>query len=210
MVFALNFKNFSQYPLVLASSSSTRAQILRDAGLVFEIEYPSIDENKIKQILKLKNIDPSDQVMILAKSKAESISQRNPEKLVIGADQILDLHGEVFDKAPNLDVAKQQLLILRGQEHQLLTGCVIALNGYEIWRNFEYATMTMRSFSEEFINEYLNILGHRILSVVGGYHIEGLGIHLFSSINGDSTTIRGLTILPLVNFIREYAVNKLK
>ena len=107
-------------------------------------------------------------------------------------------------------MAKQQLLILRGQEHQLLTGCVIALNGSEIWRNFEYATMTMRSFSEQFLNEYLNILGHRVLSSVGGYHIEGLGIHLFSKINGDSTTIRGLTILPLINFIREYTVDKLK
>ena len=206
----MNFKDFSQYPLVLASSSSTRAQILRDAGLVFDIECPLVDENKIKQTLQLKNTSPADQVMILAKSKAERISQRNPEKLVIGADQMLNLHGKVFDKPPNLDVAKQQLLILRGQEHQLLTGCVIALNGYEIWRNFEHATMTMRLFSEQFIDEYLNILGYRVLSSVGGYHIEGLGIHLFSKISGDSTTIRGLTILPLINFIREYTVDKLK
>lgn len=198
--------NIEAKGLVLASQSTTRAELLSAAGLVFQTAAPRVDEDAIKASLQAEGASPTDIAVILAKIKAERISAQFPLDLVIGADQILTLDDKIFSKASNIEAARDQLKTLRGHRHKLITGMVVALAGTEIWRNVDIATLTMRPFSDAFLDQYLVAMGDQVCTSVGGYHIEGVGTQLFSSVLGDWTTIKGLTVLPLVNFLREHGV----
>jgi septum formation protein len=186
--------------LVLASASRTRAELLTRAGLVFEALRPEVDENALKS--SAKGLVPGDLAQSLAASKAVSIAYRLPEAMVIGADQVLNFEGRAFDKPASRDEARKNLLQLRGRSHVLETAICCARAGHTVWQHLGRAKLTMRSFSEAFLEGYLDRMGPEVLTSVGAYKLEGLGAQLFEAIEGDYFTILGLPLLPLLDFLR--------
>lgn len=191
--------------LILASTSVARAQMLRAAGLQFEVERPYIDEEALKAGLRAEGLAPRDQVDALAELKAVSVSRRR-RGLVIGADQMLALDGRAFDKPASQEEARNHLIQLRGKAHVLLTAAVIASDGAPIWRRIETPRLTMRKFSDEFLEGYLDATGADILNSVGAYQIEGPGAQLFDSIEGDYFSILGLPLLAVLAFLRTHGI----
>lgn len=194
----------SHPPLILASLSPFRKMILENAGLDFAIAGAEIDERVVEQ--NLGDIPPSELAKNLAQAKAESVSSLFPDALVIGCDQTLDLKGQIFHKASNLDEARLRLRNLSGKSHYLHSGIALAQAGKAIWVDLSSAEMTMRSLSPEFINYYLDRVGKSVLGSVGVYQIEGEGIQLFDKIDGDYFTIIGLPLLLLLKKLRQIGV----
>ena len=187
--------------LILASASPSRRQMLTHAGLSFDIEPAGIDEDEITRSLGSK-ASPQELASTLAEMKAVRVSSRHPEAFVIGADSTLACNGRLFDKPPTLEVARKQLMALRGQTHELFSSVVVARGGARIWHWTERARLTMRSFNEAFVDAYLARAGKDVLTSVGAYQLEGLGAQLFDSIEGDYFSILGLPLLPLLAFLR--------
>jgi septum formation protein len=185
----------------LASRSRTRSAILANAGVAFEIEVSEFDETQAKRGLLEQGMTPIAIAGALAELKALAVSRARPG-LVIGADQTLDLAGVLFDKADDLHEARRRLAGLRGRRHALHAGLAIAEQGAIVWRETQTAWLTMRSFSEDFLEGYLARNGHRILSSVGCYQLEGEGVQLFEKIEGDYFTILGLPLFGLLAFLR--------
>lgn len=192
-------------PLILASASAARAMVLTQAGLAFTVLRPSVDEEALKLSLRAEGFAPRDQADALAEAKALSVSRRTPG-FVIGADQMLALGDDVFDKPPNRAAAASHLRMLRGKAHTLLSAIVIAKEGAVIWRHMETPKLTMRSFSDAFLEAYLDAIGESACASVGAYQIEGLGAQLFARIEGDYFSILGLPLLPLLTFLRDHEV----
>ncbi len=189
-------------PLVLASASPTRARLLRDAGVEFEAVRPAVDEDEAKPALRAAGAAPRDQADALAEMKALAVSRRLPGRLVLGADQVLDLSGEAFDKPASLAEARDQLIRLRGQRHVLHSAAVVAENGAPIWRHVGRARLHMRAFSDAFLDNWLARVGEEALGSAGGYRIEGLGVQLFDRIEGDWFAILGLPMMELLAWLR--------
>lgn len=189
--------------VVLASESASRARMLRDAGLTFKIVPAYVDEDSVKKSLKAENADALNAAETLAELKAVKVSNQHAAALVVGADTILDFKGTWFDKPVDLDHAKAHLMTLRGQTHHLATAVVIALGGKRIWHARDRSELTMRHFSDDFIEKYIETVGTGILTSVGAYQLEGYGAHLFERINGDFFSILGLPLLPLLSFLRD-------
>jgi septum formation protein len=189
--------------IILASASVSRARLLKNAGLSFTVEPAHVDEGSIKKSLQAKGATALDVAEALAEQKAVKISQARSQVLVIGADQILDLEGRWFDKPADMDHARTHLKTLRGQTHHLATAVVVALGGVRIWHTSDCPALTMRPFSDAFLDHYLSATGDAILSSVGAYHLEGLGAQLFSQIKGDFFSILGLPLIPLLAFLRD-------
>ncbi len=187
-------------PLLLASGSVVRANLLRGAGVTFGIQNSRVDEDAIKERFADSNIDAL--TILLAEAKALAVSGENPEALVIGADQILSCNGERFDKPRDMREARSNLQKFRGTTHRLHSGLVIALGGKIVWRHSDHADLTMRPFSDAFLDEYLTLVGDRVLASVGCYQLEGAGIQLFEKMTGDYFTILGLPLLPLLAELR--------
>ncbi len=194
--------------VILASGSATRQAILHDAGISFTIDAASIDETSVLESLQAEHAKPRDAADILAEMKAVKVSAKYPGALVIGADQILSLGATFFEKPADMAAARRQLQELRGQSHTLSTAAVVARDGAAIWREVREAKLTMRAFSDAFLDDYLAKAGPAILTSVGGYQIEGLGAQLFSRIDGDHFTILGLPLLPLLDMLRAQGVLK--
>jgi septum formation protein len=192
--------------VILASASKSRAQVLRAAGVAIEIVPSHADEESIKASLKAEGATAAQCAETLAELKAVQISQRYPEALVIGADQMLDCEGQWFDKPVDMAGARNHLLTLRGKTHVLPTAVCVALNGSRIWHHVALPRLTVRPFSEAFIDIHLAQTGTAILSSVGAYQLEGPGAQLFSRIEGDFFTILGLPLLELLAFLREHDV----
>jgi len=195
-------------PLILASTSPTRRRVLENAGLDFDIAAPGVDEEEIKLSLKATGASGAQIAETLAELKANRISSKAEGALVIGADQILSCNGVLFDKPPDMDHARAQLQALRGKPHELLTAVCVAKNGGRVWHHNAVARLTMRQFSDAFLDDYLVRAGEDVLGSVGVYRLEGLGSHLFSRIDGDFFTILGLPLLPLLGFLRENGVGR--
>lgn len=193
-------------PVILASGSTTRAELLRRAGLEVTLRPAAVDEDSIKASFAAEGESVVECATILADMKATRISARFPGSLVIGADQILDLGGRWFDKPESLDDARRQLLDLRGKTHELVSASVVALNGSRIWADHDIAYLTMRDFSDAFLDSYLERAGEAVLGSVGAYHYEGLGAQLFDRVTGDYYTILGLPLLRLLEFLRGHGV----
>ncbi|MDP6344484.1 MAG: Maf family protein [Alphaproteobacteria bacterium] len=193
-------------PLVLASASQSRADMLRAAGLSFDTAPADIDEGAIKAAMSADDAEAEDIAMALARDKAGEISRRRPEAAVIGADQILRCEGELFDKATDVPAARRILQHLRGRRHELICAACVCRNGALAWRYLSVARLTMRDFSDAYLDWYLGQVGEAVLWSVGGYQIEGLGAQLFDQVDGDHFTILGLPLLPLLGRLRELGV----
>jgi septum formation protein len=192
--------------LILASASKSRASLMRAAGLDFEQVPAHVDEDAIKASLKTEGATAADCALALAEFKAGTVSQRYPEALVIGADQMLECEGAWFDKPKDMAGARNHLVTLRGKTHTLSNSAAVALNGAPIWHHTSVAKLTVRPFSDIFLDEYLAAVGPAAMSSVGAYQLEGRGAQLFSKIEGDFFTILGLQILELLAFLREHQV----
>jgi septum formation protein len=194
-------------PLILASSSKIRALLLEAAGLAFIVEPPGLDESIMRQAVGGERLlSPSDVAEVLARAKAEAVSDLARPAYVIGADQVLSFGDTVLSKPDSMEAARRQLLDLRGKSHTLHTSVALATNGATVWAETHTATLTMRKLSPEFIGRYLAVAGEEVLSSVGAYQIESLGIQLFDRIEGDYFTILGLPLLPLLAALRREGV----
>jgi len=188
--------------LILASGSATRRKMLEDAGVAIAVEKPRVDEEAVKAGLRAEGLRPREQADALAEVKALSVS-RMRSGLVLGADQMLALGDEAFDKPADRAEARAQLLALRGKTHALVTAAVIARDGQVIWRHVDTPKLTMRAFSDAFLDDYLDRVGEGALSSVGGYQLEGLGAQLFSRVDGDYFSVLGLPLMPLLSYLRD-------
>jgi septum formation protein len=191
--------------LILASASLPRRQLLANAGLAFEIEPAGIDEEEVTRSLG-NRAAPQELASTLAEMKALKVSSRHPQAFVIGADSTLACNGRLFDKPPTPLAARKQLLALRGQTHELFSSVVVARAGQRLWHWSERARLTMRPFTETFVDAYLARAGSDVLASVGAYQLEGLGAHLFTRVDGDYFTILGLPLLPLLSFLADHGI----
>lgn len=189
--------------LILASASASRRAVLAAAGLTFEVHPSGIDEAAVKRSAQG---DVTTVALLLADLKAQAVARREPDALVIGADQILVCDGTWFDKPDDADAAAHQLRALRGKTHQLATAVVCYAEGRRVWQHAEAPRLTMRDFSEDFLRIYLAAEGEAVTSTVGAYRIEGLGAQLFAAIDGDHTAVLGLPLLPLLGFLRKQQI----
>jgi septum formation protein len=187
--------------VTLASQSKSRAQILRAAGVAFDTMVSGLDEDAVKASLLMEGTSPRDIADALAEGKALKVSRRTTG-LVIGADQTLELDGVLYDKAGDIDEACAKLKSLRGKTHVLHSALVIARDGVAIWRTLSSPKLTMRPFSDAFLEGYLARNGEAVLSSVGCYYVEGEGAQLFSAVDGDYTAILGLPLMALLDYLR--------
>ncbi|OJJ09534.1 septum formation inhibitor Maf [Alphaproteobacteria bacterium AO1-B] len=192
--------------LVLASGSKIRAELMRNAGLTIDVDPANVDERAVEAPLLEAGFPPEDLASVLAEAKANDVSARRPGELVIGADQILAFEGERRTKPGDMEAARRQLLAFSGKTHELLSAVVISKDGEAIWRYVSTARLTMRTLSPAFVGHYLAEAGDDVLSSVGAYQLEGLGLQLFEKIDGDYFTILGLPMLPLLAQLREFGV----
>lgn len=188
--------------LILASESSSRKAMLTVAGVRFSVQPANIDETAILQSMKSLGAKPRDIADALAETKAVKISRANSGALILGADQVLECEGRLYEKATNATEARETLMSLRGKKHRLISAAVIAHNGGPIWRHADEAQLTMRMFSDDFLDAYLASAGQTLTTSVGAYALEGLGVQLFAQIRGDAFTIQGLPLLPVLEALR--------
>ena len=187
--------------ILLASKSPTRAKLLKNAGILFQVVGHGVDEEEVK--LAMSSHKPKDVAIKLSELKALKVSASNPNMFVIGSDQVLDHKGKLFSKAPDKQTAEEQLKTLSGQEHTLITSTVVAKNNSIVWRHLNESKMKMRDLSDQLIKKYISEVEEETLNIVGVYAIEKEGIKLFESISGDVFSIQGLSMLPLVQFLSE-------
>ena len=194
--------------LILASASAARKSMLAAAGLKFDCVPAQIDEAaiKAKMLREASNIESGDVAARLAAEKAIAVSAQFPDALVIGSDQVLALRNRIFSKAATLAEAKGVLKQLRGRTHELVSGAALVQGGQILWESIDSAELTMRNFSDEFLRMYLDEAGARILSSVGCYELEGFGLQLFESVDGDYFTILGMPLLALLAELRNRGV----
>lgn len=192
--------------VILASGSEIRAQLLRGAGVAFDIEVARIDETAIIAAMRAEQAKPHEIVDTLAEYKAQRVAIKYSDKLVIGCDQILVCDKQIYEKATTIAQAREKLMTLRGKPHQLMSSVVIFENSKPVWRKIGRAQLIMREFSDGFLDEYLEQQGDSILGSVGCYKLEETGAQLFSHIQGDYFTILGIPLLEVLGFLRTRGV----
>jgi len=193
-------------PIILASGSESRKIMLQDAGLIFEIITSNVDEDLLKN--EMEGMPFEDQVVKLAAAKALAVSSENPDKIVIGGDQMCVFNNKVFDKPGSVEKAITNLKILSGTTHYQYSGVCIYKAGTPLWEYSEVVELKMHALSEEEIVNYVK--AENPINAAGAYKFESLGCNLFSSVNGSSYTIRGMPLLPLLNTLREMEIISLK
>lgn len=189
--------------LVLASASVARRAVLAASGLRFDVCPAAVDEAALKQQARAEGLDAADAALRLAEAKAAWAAQRAPDALAIGADQILVCDGVWYDKPPDLATARRHLLALRGRPHILATALACRQPDGSVWRHVATPRLTMRLFSESFLDAYLAAEGAQILGSVGAYRLEGPGVQLFAAVEGEHSAILGLPLLALLAFLRQ-------
>ncbi len=186
--------------LVLASGSATRRGLMVAAGLRFEVAAAGIDESEVKREAALLEESPEATALRLARLKARAVAR--PGSLVIGCDQILVCDGVWYDKPATLAIARAHLQALRGRQHCLATATTAMRDGEELWHYAAAPRLTMRRFTDAFLEAYLRHEGAQVLDTVGAYRLEGMGLQLFDSVQGEHSAILGLPMLPLLGFLR--------
>jgi septum formation protein len=190
----------AERPLVLASKSEVRRSVLEAAGLPVETVPANIDERGIEN--SAATSEPRSVATLLAREKAKAVAAKMPGRLVLGADQTLSLGRERFSKPVNRDAARTQLLKLRGKTHELSSGIALVRDGTALFEDCAVARLTMRNFSEGFLDSYLDAAGASVSQSVGGYQLEKTGMQLFETIEGDHFTILGMPLFSLLPFLR--------
>ena len=188
-------------PLVLASKSDVRGKMLAAAGLRFEIRPAQIDERAVEA--EAGTTDAAAVARLLARAKADAVARSLPGRLVLGADQTLARGNRRFSKPADRAAAAEQLRALRGRTHELNSALALVRDGKVLFDCVDSARLTMRNISERFLESYLDMAGDAALASVGGYQLEGIGIHLFERVEGDYFTVLGLPLLPLLGFLRQ-------
>ncbi|HEY4134752.1 MAG TPA: Maf family protein [Alphaproteobacteria bacterium] len=194
--------------LVLASASASRAGMLSRAGVAFTKDASSVDEDDVKQAMCAEGASVDDLAVTLAELKARQVGRRHPGALVVGSDQVLVCEDRWFDKPVDRAAARTQLLALRGKMHTLVSAVLVLRDGERLWHHIGRARLTVRPFTEAFLDDYLEAAGDAVLGSVGAYQLEGLGAQLFSRVDGDYFTILGMPLLPLLDFLRNHGVVK--
>lgn len=194
--------------IVLASASRARREILAAAGIAFTVDPANVDEPALRNELMVR--DPSASPIavaeMLARAKAADVSKRHAGAMVIGADQVLSFKDQVLSKPSNIDAARGVLQRLRTHTHQLHSAVSFAEDGKVVWTHTASASLTMRDFSDTFLDDYLVRAGDRVCQSVGAYELEGVGVQLFENIEGDYFTILGLPLLPVLRELRARGV----
>ncbi len=188
-------------PIILASGSTIRRQLLEAAGLSVRTQAARIDEDTIRSSLVHEAASPRDIADTLAEMKAVRVADRHPDAVVIGCDQVLEFQNKVWAKPESLQEAQGQLVLLRGNTHRLLSAVVVCHQGQPVWRHVGTARLTMRNFSDGYLAGYLARNWPQVGQSVGGYKLEEEGVRLFSAIEGDHFTILGLPLLPLLSYL---------
>tara|TARA_R110002167_G_scaffold4758_14_gene22411 strand:+ start:1067 stop:1672 length:606 start_codon:yes stop_codon:yes gene_type:complete len=194
----------SDHRLILASGSSARRDMLAGAGVTFTVRPADVDEEALKT--GLAYADPPGLAMELARAKALAVSRQVPEAWVLGADQTLAFDGGMISKAVSLEAARARLVEMRGHSHQLHSGAALVRNGELVWSGVDTATLTMREFSDGFLDAYLAAEGDGILACVGSYRLEGMGAQLFEFVDGDYFTVLGLPLWSVLAELRRVGV----
>ena len=188
--------------IILASASEARRRLLASAGIAARVVPSGVDESALKS-LNLPTPGTGKEIAArLAEAKAWAVSAQHGDDLVLGADQILLLGDCLFDKPRSTAEARGQLVKLRGRTHLLVSAVAAAQGGSILWSHCEAAKLSMRNFTDAFLDQYIGAMGDELLSAVGAYQIEGRGIQLFEKIEGDYFTVIGLPLLPLLSYLR--------
>ena len=189
--------------IILASKSKVRKKILESNNIFCEVKPSNIDEDSVKNSLLLQNVSPEIISKNLAELKANKISSKMEEKIVLGADSVIDLSGELISKPTDRKEAMEILTKLNGKEHHLISSVCISKNGSMIWNYTDKAKLKMKNFSQKELKDYLSKISDKILYAYNVYQIEGEGRKLFSEINGDESTIMGLPVKKIKEYLKE-------
>jgi len=188
--------------VILASQSAARSQVLAGAGVTVDTIVSGVDEDLVKARIQGEGGSPKAVAMALAEIKAVTVSAAEPG-LVIGADQTLEFEGALYDKAASLEEARTRLLALRGKPHFLHSAVALALDGEILWSETACATLTLRDFSDAFLDHYLALEGEELLGSVGGARLDGPGAQRVAAIEGDYFAILGLPLIGLLDQLRQ-------
>tara|TARA_A200000113_G_C8788323_1_gene330017 strand:+ start:300 stop:881 length:582 start_codon:yes stop_codon:yes gene_type:complete len=190
--------------IILASKSKIRKKILDRNNIPTQVQFSSVDEEVIKKSLLKEKATPEVISKNLAELKANKVSRKNFDMLVLGADSVIDLDGELISKPGNREEALSILKKLNGKKHQLVSSVCISKNGSMIWNHTDKATLTMKSFNNEDLKKYLSRISDESLYSYNVYQIEGEGKNLFLEISGDKDTIMGLPIKKIKEYLENY------
>jgi septum formation protein len=188
-------------PLILASGSKIRTELLSSAGITHSVQVARIDEDSVRGALEAEQAKPRDVADTLAELKARKISQKNPGAFVLGCDQILQIDDRILSKPETIEQAKEQLTLLSGKKHMLLSAAVLYQDGEPKWRHIGMVRLYMRDLSDGFIDDYLGRNWPSVADSVGAYKLEEEGVRLFTRIEGDHFNVLGLPLIEFINHL---------